>query len=99
MPEAARQLKQDQTTPRPSPPLLEIRDLTTSVSSSGGRVNAVDGLSLTVNRSEIVALVGETGSGKTLTALSVMRLLPPQAEARGAVVLDGIDLLRLPERD
>ena len=99
MPDTAGQLELNRVAARPSAPLLEIRDLTTSVNSSGGRVNAVDGLSLTVNRSEIVALVGETGSGKTMTALSVMRLLPPQAEARGAVVLDGVDLLRLPEQD
>jgi len=98
MPDAAGQLEVSQATQHPSASLLEIRHLTTSVSSSGGRVNAVDGLSLTVNRSEIVALVGETGSGKTMTALSIMRLLPPEAEARGAVILDGVDLLRLPEQ-
>jgi peptide/nickel transport system ATP-binding protein len=97
--EPGRPIAERQTASPPGVPLLEIRNLTTSVTASGGTLKAVDGVNLTLNRGEIVALVGETGSGKTMTALSVMRLLPAQAETRGVVALDGVDLLRLPEKD
>ncbi|HEV2172469.1 MAG TPA: ABC transporter ATP-binding protein [Nitrospira sp.] len=83
-----------------SGPLLQVRNLTTQVASHGRASNAVDHLSLSVNRGEIVALVGETGSGKTMTALSVMRLLPPQAQTlEGTIALDGVNLLHLSERE
>ena len=52
----------------------------------------VDDVSFTVARGETVALVGESGSGKSLTALSVLRLLPPGASAVGQVVLEGTDM-------
>lgn len=80
------------------PPLLEITDLQTDFKSSGGAVRAIDGVCLSVGRGEVVALVGESGSGKTLTALSIIRLLPPQAEVtHGSICLDGVDLLSLSE--
>jgi peptide/nickel transport system ATP-binding protein len=85
--------------PSPRAPLLAIRDLSTHVVSHGRRIAAVDGVSLTVGLGEVVALVGESGSGKSMTALSVMRLLPPQAQVvDGSVELGGVDLLALPER-
>jgi ABC-type dipeptide/oligopeptide/nickel transport system ATPase component len=60
----------------------------------------VHGVSLSIGRGEIVGLVGESGSGKSLTALSVLQLLPPQARVAGRVILDGeIDLLTLPARE
>jgi ABC-type dipeptide/oligopeptide/nickel transport system ATPase component len=77
--------------------LLAIEGL--EVSFSAGAV--VRGVSLSIGRGEIVGLVGESGSGKSLTALSVLRLLPPNARVSGRILLDGIggatDLLALPE--
>lgn len=57
-------------------PLLEVDDLRTMFNSEGGPVAAVDGVTLKVDAGEVVAIVGESGSGKSVTALSVMRLLP-----------------------
>src|SRR3954467_3042409 len=70
------------------PPLLSIRDLAVSFDNRGGpRVQAVDGLSLTIYPKQTVAVVGESGSGKSVSAMSVLRLLPtPSARFdRGAV--------------
>lgn len=78
-----------------SSPLLEIRDLHVDFPSTT-EGPAIDGMDLTVGRGEIVALVGESGSGKSLTALTVMGLLPPGAEVLGgSAVLDGEDLLAM----
>jgi ABC-type dipeptide/oligopeptide/nickel transport system ATPase component len=66
---------------------------------AAGWVPVVRGVSLSIDRGEIVGLVGESGSGKSLTALSILRLLPPRARVAGRVRLDGeTDLLTLPER-
>jgi peptide/nickel transport system ATP-binding protein len=78
-----------------SPVLLEIRGLRVEFPEVGGGP-AIDGMDLTVRRGEIVALVGESGSGKSLTALTVMGLLPSEAEVGGgSAVLDGEDLLSM----
>ena len=83
-------------------PLLEVRDLQTSF-LLGGRppLIAVDGVSFTVDPGETLAIVGESGSGKSVTALSIMRLLPPRVGqiTRGQVLLAGRDLTQLPELD
>jgi ABC-type microcin C transport system duplicated ATPase subunit YejF len=79
-------------------PLLAVEHLTTRFQQGGHTFTAVDGVSFTIHRGETFALVGESGSGKSITALSVMRLLPPNARiTAGRVILDGEDLLRLPE--
>ncbi|MDH0868230.1 ATP-binding cassette domain-containing protein, partial [Mitsuaria sp. GD03876] len=79
-------------------PLLEIRDLRVSLAGRGGaRLQALRGIDLTLARGESLALIGESGSGKTLTALAVMGLLPDGAEAAGRIALDGQDLLALDE--
>ncbi|QEU03922.1 ABC transporter ATP-binding protein [Pseudomonas oryzihabitans] len=79
-------------------PVLEIRDLEILVDGEEGTRQAVRGLSLAIARGETFALVGESGSGKSVTALSLLRLLPPSLGiARGAALLAGIDLHRLPE--
>ncbi len=81
-------------------PLLEIRDLEVSFPQKKGWLTVVRGVSLDVGAGEIVGLVGESGSGKTLTALAVLRLLPPEARITGRIRLDGSgDLLTLPERE
>jgi oligopeptide/dipeptide ABC transporter ATP-binding protein len=81
-----------------SPRLLEVRDLRVSVDAQG-RAEALRGVSLEVARGEIVGLVGESGCGKTTTALAVMRLLAGQFHVVGGRVdFDGMDLLSASER-
>ncbi|TAK72494.1 MAG: ABC transporter ATP-binding protein [Betaproteobacteria bacterium] len=78
--------------------LLEIKDLKTWLDSSGGTVRAIDGISLELARGETFAIVGESGCGKSMTALSLLRLLPEAGQVvGGSVLLGGEDLLRLPE--
>jgi peptide/nickel transport system ATP-binding protein len=80
-------------------PLLEITDLHTEITLRRKTVHAVDGVSLTVDRGETLGVVGESGCGKTMTALSVMRLLPPGgAIASGRIDFDGQDLAALSTR-
>jgi len=83
------------------PPLLEIRDLHTEFRTGAGTVRAVDGVSYTVDPGETVAVVGESGSGKSVTAMSVLRLIPnpPGRITGGEVWFDGRDLLKLSEEE
>ena len=80
---------------------LDVRDLRTTLFTRRGEMKAVDGLSLTVGAGETVALVGESGCGKSLSALSIMRLLPdpPARIVGGEVRLNGRDIVGLPEDD
>jgi len=78
--------------------LLRARDLRTVLQGAGGAVRAVDGVDLEIRRGETFAIVGESGCGKTMTALSLMRLLPESGRiVSGSVELSGVDLLALPE--
>lgn len=79
--------------------LLEVQDLRTYFKVKAGRVRAVDGVSFNVRPGERVGLVGESGCGKSVTALSIMRLLPkPAGEyAGGSIMFEDEDLLNLPE--
>jgi oligopeptide/dipeptide ABC transporter ATP-binding protein len=78
--------------------LLEIRDLVTEFGTERGVVRAVDGVSLSIQKRQTVGVVGESGCGKSVTALSVMRLVasPPGRIASGSILYDGRDLLQLP---
>ncbi len=78
-------------------PVLEVKNLSTHFHTSKGVLKAVDGVSFTIGRSEILALVGESGCGKSVTALSIMRLIatPPGKIAGGEVIFNGQDLLHL----
>ena len=79
-------------------PILEVENLRTWLSGSEGVVRAVDGVSFSVGRGETFALLGESGCGKSMTALSIARLLPDAGQIlSGSVRLDGQDLLQLPE--
>jgi len=79
-------------------PLLALEGLSTRIDTPQGAVRAVDDVDLTLRRGECLALVGESGCGKSMAALSVLRLLPDAARiAAGRVLLDGQDLLGLPE--
>ena len=77
-------------------PLLEVNGLRTSFFTRDGVVRAVDGIDFTVDRGEIMGLVGESGCGKSVTSLSIMRLVarPGRVEA-GEILFDGRDLLKL----
>ena len=66
--------------------LLEVRNLSVGITRGNKYLYPVNGIDITINAGEIVALAGESGSGKTLTALSIMRLLPPAAEVTGGSV-------------
>ena len=78
--------------------MLEIDDLRVQLDADAGLVKAIDGMHLSLSRGETFALVGESGCGKSMTALALMRLLPENGRhASGAVRLDGEDLLALPE--
>jgi peptide/nickel transport system ATP-binding protein len=79
-------------------PLLEIQDLHTDIRLRRGTVYAIDGVSLSVAPGECLGIVGESGSGKTMTALSIMRLLPSGGEVTGGrIMVDGTDVARLSE--
>jgi oligopeptide transport system ATP-binding protein len=89
------------TNSNPTRPLLEVKNLRTSFFGKGGEVKASDDVSLTLDAGETLGLVGESGCGKSVTALSIMRLIPePQGRILGGEVwLDGVDLLSLPETE
>jgi peptide/nickel transport system ATP-binding protein len=78
-------------------PVLEVEDLQTYFYTRAGLVKAVDGVSFSLQRGETLAIVGESGCGKSVTALSLMRLVadPPGRIVGGTVRLDGVDLLGL----
>ncbi len=81
------------------PPLLEIRDLQLTLEGFDGVARVLNGVDLTLRRGEIWGLVGETGCGKSVTGLSVARLLPtpPARYPKGSIRFDGTELLGLPE--
>ena len=83
----------------PAAPLLEVDGLKTYFYTRDGVVRAVDGVSFTVNPGETLAVVGESGCGKSVTSLSVMRLIasPPGRIVSGRLMFGGRDLLQLPE--
>ena len=82
-------------------PLLTVRELRTTFATDAGTARAVDGVSFTVGRGETVGLVGESGCGKSVTALSLLRLIDGagRIEAGSEIILDGTDLIQLPERE
>ena len=78
--------------------LLSIRNLRTYFFTEDGIVKAVDGISLEIDKKEAVGLVGESGCGKTVTALSIMRLVPPPGKiVSGKILFKGEDLLKKSE--
>ena len=78
--------------------LLDIRGLKTHFATDDGIVQAVDGVDLTVGRGETVCVVGESGCGKTVTALSVLKLIamPPGRIAGGQILWQGRDIVPMP---
>jgi len=80
-------------------PLLSVKDLKTAFRTREGTFLAVDGISFDVEKGEVMGLVGESGCGKSVTAMSIMRILPdpPGRVEGGCVIFEGRDLLKLPE--
>src|SRR5213595_3767217 len=76
--------------------LLEVRDLRTSFKTDDGIVGAVDGISFSVEKGETLAIVGESGCGKSVTCMTIMGLLPRQnTTSSGEAILNGRDLLKM----
>jgi oligopeptide/dipeptide ABC transporter ATP-binding protein len=87
--------------PRPiEQPLLKIEDLAVSFATESGRVRAVNGVNLSIYPRQTVAVVGESGCGKSVTALSTLQLVPtpPGRYEGGRILFEGRDLLRLSEK-
>src|SRR5262245_48747804 len=82
-------------------PILSVRRLQTRIWTNRGVIRAVDDVSFDIHAGEVLGLVGESGSGKSMTALSIMRLVPepPGRIVAGQVLLDGQDLLKLDENE
>ena len=79
--------------------LLEVRDLHSTFLLPQGEARAVDGVTFSIEPGHTLGLVGESGCGKTMTALSILRLTPPSARVSGEVVFDGRNLLTLSEAE
>jgi oligopeptide/dipeptide ABC transporter ATP-binding protein len=84
---------------RPRAPVLEVAGLDVTGERRDGHVAIVRDVSFSLQRGEILGLVGESGSGKTMTALALLRLIPPALRQSGSIILDGTDLAMLPERE
>ena len=82
-------------------PILEVKGLKTHFRTRDGTIKAVNGVSFDLDEGETIGIVGESGSGKSVTALSILRLLPtPPAEITdGEINFEGHDLLDMDERD
>ena len=78
-------------------PLLEVDNLRVGLRTSRGMADAVRGISFSLERGETLGLVGESGCGKSITAMALMGLLPDRAEVTGSIRLDGVELVGLPE--
>lgn len=82
------------------PPLLEVHNLVTEIGSGSRVVRAVNGIGFSLERGETLAIVGESGCGKSMTALSLLRLLPPGGRiVSGSIEFEGKDLVRLDESE
>lgn len=81
-------------------PLVEVRDLTVRFVTREETVYAVNGVSFSANRGEVLCILGESGSGKTVTMRSLLRLLPPQrTHIQGTIRIEGRDVIAMPQRE
>ena len=81
--------------------ILDIKDLVIHYETDDGVVEAVNGIDIQLEHGKTLGLVGETGSGKTTTALSILRLVPdpPGVIKNGSILLDGKDILNMPQKE
>ena len=81
--------------------LIEVKKLVTQFSGKNGTVTAVDGVSFHVKRGETLGIVGESGCGKSVTSMSILRLIPKQTGkiASGEILFEGRDLAKLSEKE
>ena len=82
----------------PEAPMLEVRRLTTEFKTHAGPLRAVNEMSFTVQRGRVLAIIGESGSGKSALLRTILGIQPASARIEGAVVLNGVDLLKLSPR-
>ncbi|HJP36193.1 MAG TPA: ABC transporter ATP-binding protein, partial [Gammaproteobacteria bacterium] len=80
-------------------PIIDVADLSVEFVSRDATVHAVNGVSFTLNPGEVLCILGESGSGKSVTLRALMRLLPSQARVYGQVMVGEQDTLRMSERD
>jgi peptide/nickel transport system ATP-binding protein/oligopeptide transport system ATP-binding protein len=81
-------------------PLLEVKDLRTHFFTDDGVVKAVDDVTFTIGKGQVLGVVGESGCGKSVTALSILRLIsPPGRIVSGRILFEGRDLVKLPEAE
>jgi oligopeptide/dipeptide ABC transporter ATP-binding protein len=78
-------------------PLLEVKNLSTVFDTEAGVIQAVDDVGLGLEKGKVLGLVGESGCGKSITALSILRLVPEPGKITGEIFFEGKDLLKLPE--
>ncbi len=81
------------------PSLLDIRNLSVLFSADQGNLKVVSGVSFNIKKAEVFGLVGESGCGKSLTALSILNILPSHAHAEGEILFSGRDLLKLSDSE
>jgi len=79
--------------------LLSVNNLGVKFQSDGSEVIAVDGIDFEINKGEVLALVGESGSGKSVSALSILSLLPNNADVSGSIKLQGNELLGISHKE
>lgn len=93
-------VQSDETSNNEQEILLEVKDLKTQFFTEEGVVKAVDGISFKIFKDEVLGLVGETGCGKSVTALSILRLVrEPGKIINGEIIFNGLDLLNLSEKE
>ncbi|MGP9818582.1 ABC transporter ATP-binding protein [Salinarimonas sp. NSM] len=80
-------------------PIVEVSDLRVVVRGSDGPVTILDGIDFTLDAGKVLCVLGESGSGKSMTMRALMRLVPRSATITGRVVIDGVDVLALRERE
>ena len=86
--------------PAETTPLLEIEDLSTVFHTEMGTARAVSNVALSINPGQVLGVVGESGCGKSITSLSILRLVPPPGQTTGGrVILEGNDLMKLSESE
>ena len=80
-----------------TPPLLQVNDLRVGLPTARGWAQALPGVSFSMAKGQTLGLIGESGCGKSLTALALMGLLPERAQVSGSMRLNGTELVGMPE--